>query len=79
MRQLDLEQRLLRYPCSYMIYTDAFDTLPDPARAAIYQRMWVVLSGQDQTPRYARLTANDRRDIIAILRETKLGLPSYFR
>ena len=79
LRQLDLKQRLLRYPCSYMIYTDAFDGLPDPARAAIYQRMWVVLSGQDQTPRYARLTANDRRDIIAILHETKLGLPSYFR
>ena len=34
LRQLDLTQRLLRYPCSYMIYTDAFDGLPDPARAA---------------------------------------------
>src|SRR5205814_7037521 len=48
LRQLDLTQRLLRYPCSYMIYTDAFDGLPDLARAAIYQRLWVVLSGNDQ-------------------------------
>ena len=28
LRDLDLARRLLRYPCSYMIYTDAFDALP---------------------------------------------------
>ena len=27
LRQLDLERRLLRYPCSYMIYSDAFEAL----------------------------------------------------
>ena len=70
---------MLRYPCSYMIYTDAFDGLPDAARSAIYRRMWTVLSGEDQNPRYARLTGDDRRAIIDILRETKAGLPSYFQ
>ena len=28
LRQLDLERRLLRYPCSYMIYSAAFGALP---------------------------------------------------
>src|SRR5258705_13425809 len=28
LRQLDLERRLLRDPCSYMIYSAAFDALP---------------------------------------------------
>ena len=28
LRQLDLRTRLLRYPCSYMIYSQAFDSLP---------------------------------------------------
>jgi hypothetical protein len=79
LRQLDLKQRLLRYPCSYMIFSDAFDGLPDRARAAIYDRMWVILSGQDRDPRYARLSADDRRDIIQILRETKKGLPAVFQ
>lgn len=79
LRQLDLKQRLLRYACSYMIYTDAFDDLPGVAKAAIYRRMWVVLAGQDPSPRYARLTPNDRRDIIDILRATKAGLPTYFQ
>ena len=62
-----------------MIYTDAFDALPDVARDAIYRRMYAVLSGQDDGPRYARLTASDRRAIVEILRETKSGLPEYFR
>jgi lysyl-tRNA synthetase class I len=49
------------------------------AREAIYRRMYAVLSGQDQAPRYARLTTADRRAIMEILRETKTGLPEYFR
>ena len=28
--QLDLKTRLLAYPCSYMIYSEAFDALPPP-------------------------------------------------
>src|SRR5439155_1615515 len=28
LRQLDLEHRLLRYPCSYMVYSTAFGALP---------------------------------------------------
>ena len=79
LRQLDLKTRLMRYPCSYMIYSTAFDSLPDQAKIAIYQRMWQVLSGAEQGSRYARLSAADRRAIIEILRETKPGLPSYFR
>ena len=79
LRQLDLEKRLLRYPSSYMIYTDAFDSLPQPARAAIYQRMWQILSGQEKDPKYARLSPADRKAIAEILRETKNGLPEYWQ
>jgi hypothetical protein len=79
LRQLDLEKRLLRYPCSYMIYSEQFDSLPEQARAAIYQRMWQILSGQEKDPKYARLSLADRRAIVEILRETKKALPEYFR
>jgi hypothetical protein len=77
--QLDLTTRLLRYPCSYMIYSDAFDGLPAAARDAVYRRVYAVLSGAEQTPRYSRLSPSDRRAIIDILHETKHGLPAYFR
>lgn len=71
LRQLDLESRLLRYPCSYLIYSDAFDALPAAAREAIYRRLWDVLSGTEQNERYRRLSADTRQAIVEILRETK--------
>jgi len=83
LRQFDLEHRLMRYPCSYMIYTEAFDGLPPEARQAIYKRMWQILSGQilsekEKGKKYARLSLADRRAIVEILRETKKDLPAYF-
>ena len=78
LRQLDLNHRLQKYPCSYMIYSAAFDALPAEAKEAIYRRMWDVLSGGEKGARYARLTSGDRQAIIEILCDTKKGLPDYF-
>ena len=75
LRSLDLTTRLFRYPCSYMIYTAAFDALPAAAQHAVYERLWQVLSGAEPA---ARLLLDDRQAIVEILRETKPGLPSYF-
>jgi len=79
LRELDLRRRLFRYPCSYMIYTEAFDALPAAARDAVYARLWDVLSGREKHQRYNRLTAADRQAIVEILRETKKDLPVYFQ
>jgi hypothetical protein len=79
LRQLDLSRRLLRYPCSYMIYSDAFGALPAAAKTLVYSRLWQVLSGRDTAPRYARLSPVDRQAIVEILRDTKKDLPDYFR
>ncbi|MBX7200757.1 MAG: hypothetical protein K1X51_15410 [Rhodospirillaceae bacterium] len=45
LHQLDLKTRLLAYPCSYMIYSEAFDALPRVAREAVYARMVALLDG----------------------------------
>jgi hypothetical protein len=79
LRDLDLKTRLLRYPCSPLIYSEAFDALPAPAKDRIYQKLWEVLSGQDDSKTYARLSKADRQAILEILRETKTGLPDYWR
>jgi hypothetical protein len=79
LKQLDLETRLFRYPCSYMIYSPAFDGLPQATRDAIYARMWAVLSGTDHDRKYARLTPQLRAAIVDILLDTKPGVPEYFR
>ena len=79
LHQLDLKERLLRYPCSPLIYTEAFDALPERAQDAIYQRLWAVLSGSATEDRYQRLSRDDRQAIVEILRDTKPGLPSFFQ
>lgn len=70
LRDLSLRGRLMKYPCSYMIYSPSFDALPPEARDAVYGRMWRKLSAA---------SAADRRAIVEILRDTKPGLPDYFR
>jgi hypothetical protein len=74
LRDLDLQRRLFRYPCSYMIYSEAFDALPDAARIAVSARLLEVLTGKDPAPKYRRLSATDRQAILEILRETKEAL-----
>jgi hypothetical protein len=78
--ELDLNRRLMKYPCSYLIYSPAFDALPPAVKDPIYRRMWEVLSGREQDPRYrSALSRADRQSIIEILRDTKKGLPQYFK
>ncbi len=75
LREFDLKTRLFRYPCSYLIYSDAFEGLPEPSRGYVYRRLLEVLSGQDQGPEFAALSSQDRRAILEILLQTKNGLP----
>lgn len=79
LRDLDMKHRMFRYPCSYLIYSEAFDGLPDEAKGYIYRRLFEVLSGQDRSKQYATLAPADRQNIIAILLDTKKGLPAYWR
>jgi hypothetical protein len=75
LRDFDLEQRLFRFPCSYLVYSRSFDELPEEARHTVLQRMWEVLSGADQSREFSHLSGEDRTSILEILRETKSGLP----
>ena len=71
LRELALDTRLMRYPCSYMIYSDAFAALPAGVRDAVYARLADVLTGKARGEQYARLTPADRRAVLEILRDTK--------
>jgi hypothetical protein len=79
LRELQLEQRLLKYPCSYLIYSKPFEALPAEVKAAIYDRMWTVLSGEETGERYAVLSEADRTAVVEILSDTKPDLPEYWR
>jgi hypothetical protein len=79
LRDFDLRHRLFKYPCSYLIYSEAFDTLPAPAKEYIFHRLLEILTDRDQSPEFAKLTGKDRRAILEILLATKPGLPEEWR
>jgi hypothetical protein len=79
LREFDLTRRIFKYPCSYQIYSPSFAGLPAAVRDYVLQRMWEVLSGQDQTAKFAHLTATDRTAILEILRDTLPGLPDHWQ
>jgi hypothetical protein len=79
LHDLDLDHRLFVHPCSYLIYSQAFDAMPTPMKEYVYRRLWEVLSGQDTSEDFRHLTAADRRAILEILRETKSNLPDSWR
>jgi hypothetical protein len=70
LRQFDLRTRLFRYPCSYLIYSDAFLSLPTAVKQRIYGRLGDILSGRDRSEAFARLQPADRTAIAEILRTT---------
>jgi hypothetical protein len=79
LRDFDLKTRLFKYPLSYMIYSEAFDAMPDVIRDRVYQRLYDVLTNKDKSKTFERLSEGDRRAIFEILLETKPNLPAYWK
>jgi len=79
LRDFELQTRLFKHPCSYLIYSDAFEALPAAMREHLYSRLWQILSGKDQSATYASLSPATRQATREILAETKRGLPDYWR
>jgi hypothetical protein len=71
LRELDLRTRLFRHPLSYTIYSESFDGLPACAQEFVYTRLADILTGQEQAPAYAHLSAEARRELLDILTATK--------
>jgi len=75
LRELDLTKRMFKYPCSYLIYSTAFEALPEEVHKYVWKRLGEVLSGEDTSEKFAHLTAEDRQAIVEILRDTMPSLP----
>jgi hypothetical protein len=70
LRDLDLKTRLFRYPCSYLIDSEAFAALPEQTRHHVLARLGQILRGAEPDPRYAHLSPADRQAIREILQAT---------
>ncbi len=76
LRDLDLQTRLLKYPCSSLIYSAAFTQLPSAAKSDVLGKLQAVLTGKNNSPEYEHLSAADRLAIYEILKDTLPGLPA---
>ena len=79
LRQLDLQTRLMRYPCSFLIYSAAFDGLPREMKNYLWRRLEQILTGQDRSATYATMAARDRQEVLEILLETKPEFAAWMR
>ncbi|MDB6029589.1 MAG: hypothetical protein JWM68_5812 [Verrucomicrobiales bacterium] len=79
LRQFDLETRLFKYPCSYLIYSKSFNALPEQIKSHLYRRLYDILTDKDHSPDFAEIPRKTKRAILEILAETKKDLPEYWR
>ncbi|MGB4709995.1 MAG: hypothetical protein WBH50_23355 [Fuerstiella sp.] len=78
LKDLDMNRRMFKYPCSYLIYSDAFDGLPQQTQDEFWKQLWAVLSNDNQAQEFAHLAASDRLAIAEIIQQTKPNLPDYW-
>ena len=71
LREMDLERRLFRYPLSYVVYSEAFDRLPESVKTYVYRRVWEVLTDRDASGAFDHLSPTDRQAVLEILTGTR--------
>lgn len=76
LRELDLGRRLFKYPCSFLIYSEAFDALPEEMARYLRKRIPEILEGRGGE-HFGHLSRVDRQAISEILRDTKPKLWSH--
>jgi hypothetical protein len=71
LRELQLKTRLFQYPCSYLVYSPAFDGLPQEMRNYLWMRLEQILTGREPNEPYVNMAESARAAVLEILRDTK--------
>ena len=75
LKDLDLETRMFRNRCSYMIYSTVFQSLPEGFKKLVYSRLAKALASSPADLDFSYLPNTEKMRIKAILKETLPGLP----
>lgn len=73
LRELDLKDRLFKYPCSFLILSESYAGLPADVREYVEGRLGEILSGTDDSGEFDYITADEKRAIREILSESLEG------
>ncbi|MEX2579451.1 MAG: hypothetical protein WD342_10370 [Verrucomicrobiales bacterium] len=75
LKDFRLYERLFKYRCSYVIYSDVFDHLPGKLKSIVLKRLEGILTDPGAWPEYDYLGSSERKRILGILRETLPAWP----
>lgn len=73
LRELDMKTRMFKYPCSFLIYSEAFEALPNRMNEWVRSRLSEILLSEEVVEGYENLDGKTRQAIVEILAETKPG------
>jgi hypothetical protein len=76
LKDFQLLDRLFKYRCSYMIYSQAFASLPEILKKRILVRLAAGLNGKDDEEIFGHLSDSERKRIREILEDTLPGFAS---
>lgn len=79
LRQLDLQQRLFRYPLSYLVQSRQVQMLPAFARDYVWRELAAILQGEKQHSAVAGWSAEDLTATLDILRTTQPDFVPYLQ
>ena len=79
LRDFDLRTRLFKNRCSYMIDSSLWDGMPALLKQSVYAKIWSALQDDSHDPVSAHLPVPERRAIRQIIKETKPGLPGWWK
>jgi hypothetical protein len=71
LKDFDLQRRLFKHRCSYMIYSQVFQRLPASVKGPVLRELKLALAGNSDSG--SHLSAEEKQMIISILRETLPG------
>ncbi|MAS93421.1 MAG: hypothetical protein CMO55_09540 [Verrucomicrobiales bacterium] len=75
LKDFDLESRMFRHRCSYMIYSSLFQGLPEGLKQRIYRRMDKALDTSSPDQEFSYLPPDEKGVIRTILKNTLTDLP----
>ena len=70
LKDFDLQSRMFKYRCSYMVYSQAFEVLHPLLKEAVLTKLRGVLEGNGDESVYGHLDAEERQAILEILQDT---------
>lgn len=71
LREFDLQRRLFRTPCSFLIDSESFKSLPPGVKSRVFERLATIVRGDDDSEEFSHLTAEHRQTIRSVLKQLR--------